>query len=245
MKLTLLMVYSFLVMILMNCQNKNTEESEAEVKVVEAQEMIFEEIDGIVGVEAEHFISQTDTAVRKWYLTTTSNTPDVQPDLDGNHAETASNGAYLEILPDTRVTHDDSLIWATNFINDPGEMAILTYKVHFNNSGKYFVWVRANCHGTEDNGIHVGIDGTWPETGQRIQFWGNKKEWSWESRQRTDSVHTGVQELIYLEVDKPGLHTIHFSMREDGFEMDKWVMRKEYVAPEGTGPDERLRVMEH
>ena len=49
-----------------------------------------------------------------------------------------------------------------------GKMALVSYPVYFNNPGRYYVWVRAYSTGTEDNGLHVGLDGTWPELGQRL-----------------------------------------------------------------------------
>ena len=201
---------------------------------------VFAETDGMVAVEAEDFAKQSSTDIRQWYIIEEGTTDLPTPDPDGNHAAGASGSAYVEILPDTRTTHDDELQHGVNFSNEPGKMAILEYSVHFTDTGKYYVWVRTHTSGTEDNGIHVGLDGAWPATGQRMQFDGNKKEWSWESRQRTKEVHTGVPELIYLLIDTPGIHTIAFSMREDGFEFDKWVMSKEYVAPEGPGPTPAL-----
>lgn len=205
------------------------------------KELVFEEVNGVVAVEAEHFTKQKKTSKRKWYLQSTSTSADVQPDKDGNHAADACGSAYMEILPDTRITHDDSLVHGVNFTNSPGTMAVLDYKVYFNTTGKYYVWVRTHTSGSEDNGVHVGIDGKWPETGQRMQFWGNSPKWQWQSRQRTGEVHTGVEKLIYLNIDKPGLHTISFSMREDGFEFDKWVMEKEFIKPEGEGPEEKRK----
>lgn len=211
-------------------------------KLIDIQkEKIFEEKKGIVAVEAEHYASQKETTVRKWYLQNTTSAVDIKPDADSNHAENASNQAYLEILPDTRVTHDDKLVHGESFSNQPGVMAILDYNVYFNTPGKYYVWVRTHTSGTEDNGIHVGIDGTWPESGQRMQFAGKKEQWSWESKQRTEDVHTGVEKLIFLEIEEIGLHTISFSMREDGFEFDKWAMTLKYKAPKGFGPKERLK----
>ena len=201
---------------------------------------VFEELNGIVAVEAEHYILQEKDDIRKWYKITAGNDPSELTDADGNHAHNASGGTYLECLPDTRRNHDEKLIKGENFSNEPGKMAILHYKVFINNPGKYYVWVRTHTSNTEDNGIHVGIDGEWPETGQRMQFDGNKKAWSWESRQRTEEVHTGVPELIYLDIDQPGEHTILFSMREDGFEFDKWVLSKKYDQPEGLGPSEKI-----
>ena len=162
-------------------------------------------------------------------------------DPDEPHTATASGGKYLECLPDTRTTHDDKLTAGENFSNTAGEMAILHYKVYINNPGKYYVWVRAYSTGTEDNGIHVGFDGQWPASGQRLQWCEGKNEWTWDSKQRTKEVHCGEPELIYLEIEKAGLHDIQFSMREDGFEFDKFVMTKSYEKPEGIGPKEKVK----
>jgi len=228
--------------LLTQCQSPSSSSSKEEKpEEATANTRVFEEVDGVVAVEAEHFTRQTDTLVRKWYIIdeTTSSLP--TPDPDENHAATASGGAYLEVLPDTRTTHDDILTRGENFFPEPGQAGILSYDVYFNTPGKYFVWVRTHTSGTEDNGIHVGLDGEWPETGQRMQFDGNKQQWSWESRQRTEEVHTGVPELIYLMIEESGQHTISFSVREDGFEFDKWAMTLAYQAPEGMGPDERIK----
>ena len=84
--------------------------------------------------------------------------------------------------------------------------------------------VRTFSTGTEDNGIHIGIDGYWPESGQRMQWCEGKSQWTWESKQRTDSIHCGEPMKIFLEIIKPGLHTIQFSMRENGFTFDKFVL---------------------
>lgn len=223
------------------CQSSSTKNSQPATAEPEAVVgSVFEEVGGVVAAEAENFVKQSQTDIRKWYVVRETATGLPEPDPDENHAAGASGETCLEILPDTRTTHDDSLQHGINFSPEPGKMAILDYQVHFNDTGKYYVWVRTHTSGTEDNGIHVGLDGEWPATGQRMQFDGNRGKWSWESRQRTEAVHTGVSELIYLQINTPGLHTISFSMREDGFEFDKWVMKKEYVAPEGLGPEVKI-----
>lgn len=200
----------------------------------------FEEQDGVVSVEAEHFTSQSHSQTRMWYIINEKIQPRLTLDADSSHHENASGNAYLEILPDTRKNHSEELIRGVNFSNRPGRLGFLHYKVHFNNPGKYYVWVRAYSTGTEDNGIHVGIDGAWPPNGQRMQWCGDKNQWQWESRQRTEEQHCGVAKQIFIEVDEPGWHTISFSMREDGFEFDKWVMTQSYIKPEGTGPSETI-----
>lgn len=199
---------------------------------------VFKEVDGIVAVEAEHFAAQTQDQVRKWYITKTGNTPEITPDGDENHADSASGGAYLEILPDTRRTHADKLTSGENFCNEAGKMAILIYPVRFSTPGRYYVWVRAYSTGSEDNGLHVGLDGQWPASGQRLQWCEGKKSWRWESKQRTEKVHCGEPYKIYLDIETAGLHTIEFSMREDGFEFDKWFMTldREFKRPEDAGP---------
>ena len=212
---------------------------EAVTSVEPNNDCIAVEKNGVVAVEAEHFHSQSKDGDRKWYTfdETTTGTP--TPDPDPNHSNEASGNGYLEILPDTRVTHSDPLN-AQNFSNLPGKIAIVDYKVKFTSPGKYFVWVRAHSTGSEDNGVHVGINGTWPASGQKMQWCTGKQEWTWESKQRTNANHCGEAQKIFINVPTAGVHTISFSMREDGFEMDKFVLSKTYTKPVGSGPEEVL-----
>lgn len=207
-------------------------------KPIVGPDLVFAEKDGLLVVEAEHFFQQTLTDERAFYLTTADVTPDVTPDGDASHVAGASGGAYLEVLPDTRRTHADRLIRGTNFSSEPGRMAVLSYKVNITTPGRYYVWVRAFSTGTEDNGLHVGLNGEWPESGQRLQWCKGRQSWRWDSLQRTDSEHCGEPHRIYLDIRQPGEHTIQFSMREDGFEFDKWLMttNREFSRPPGTGP---------
>ncbi|MBM4028478.1 MAG: DUF5060 domain-containing protein [Planctomycetes bacterium] len=206
-------------------------------------ETVFEEREGLVAGEAELFFEQTHTEKRRWYVTTPELTPAVEPDGDGNHAASASGQAYIEVLPDTRRTHADKLIAGENFTNEPGTMAVVSYRVHFNTPGRYYVWVRAYSTGSEDNGLHVGLNGAWPESGRRLQWCDGKNSWRWESKQRTEAEHCGEPHKIYLDIDKPGLHTISFSMREDGFEFDKWLLTtdREMKRPADEGPAMQFR----
>ena len=190
------------------------------------------ERDGLLVVEAENFDRQTNDNVRRFHIVGKGDA--VSP----RHVESASGGAYVAVLPDTRRTHDDKLIRGENFSDEPGAIAVLTYRVRFQTPGKYYVWARAYSTGTEDNGIHVGIDGQWPESGRRMQWCEGKNRWRWESKQRTPENHCGEPYKIFVEVIEPGEHEIQFSMREDGFELDRWLMtlEKDFERPEGTGP---------
>ncbi len=204
-------------------------------------DVVFQEENGIVAVEAEYFYKQSKSDIRQWYRTSKEEIPEVGRDEDGSHCQHAGNNAYLEILPDTRVTHDDKLIAGENFSNKAGQMGILHYRVKINNPGRYYVWVRAFSSGAEDNGLHVGINGQWPETGQRMQWCKGKRGWRWESKQRTEKVHCGEPYLIYLDIEEAGVHEITFSMREDGFEFDRFLLtnEREYI-PRGIGPEVKL-----
>jgi hypothetical protein len=205
----------------------------------QSADAIYREVDGVVAVEAEHFAQQTATETRAFHLATGERSPDVEPDGDPTHIAGASGGAYLEALPDTRRAHNDKLIRGENFSPLPGKMAILHYRVHFTTPGRYYVWARAHSTGPEDNGLHVGLDGEWPASGQRLQWCEGKRTWWWDSKQRTDAEHCGEPHKIYLDIDRPGEHTIQFSMREDGFEFDKWLMTtdRDFARPDGVGSE--------
>ena len=137
-------------------------------------------------------------------------------------------------------THDDELIPGENFFNTPGQAGVLSYRIKFSTTGRYYVWVRAYSTGTEDNGLHVGLNGSWPESGQRLQWCEGKNQWRWESKQRTPENHCGEPHKIYLDIPGPGIYTVQFSMREDGFEFDKWLMTmdRDFARPEDKGPPE-------
>ncbi|TWU04633.1 DUF5060 domain-containing protein [Stieleria varia] len=206
---------------------------------ITTSDLVFGDRGGVIAVEAEHFVRQEMTDTRAFYLTHQELTPEISPDGDPNHVAGASGGAYLEILPDTRRTHDDRLIKGTNFAPEPGKMAVVSYQVDVPAAGRYYVWVRAHSTGGEDNGLHVGLDGQWPESGQRLQWCEGKKTWRWESKQRTEAEHCGEPYKIFLDIDSPGRHVVSFSMREDGFEFDKWLMttNRDFPRPTGLGPE--------
>lgn len=189
------------------------------------------EKDGMVSVEAEQFIKQEKDEIRKWYVIDEV-TVLLYKGVDSLQCATASENAFIAVLPDTRKTHDDKLIRDKNFSNEPGKMAIVSYPIQFTNPGKYYVWVKACSTGSEDNGIHVGLNGEWPESGQRMQWCEGKNQWTWASKQRTDTVHCGEEKLIFLDIPTPGIHTVSFSMREDGFRFDEFILCKTWQVPE-------------
>jgi hypothetical protein len=188
------------------------------------------EKDGKVMMEAEHFFKQEKDEIRKWYIIDYQSAL-LYKGVDTVQCKTAGGNTFIAVLPDTRITHDDRLIQGINFTNEPGKMAVVSYKIHFTNPGKYYVWVRAFSTGSEDNGLHVGLNGEWPESGKRMQWCEGKNQWTWASKQRTEANHCGEERLIYLEIPNPGEHIISFSMREDGFRFDKFILSNTYQEP--------------
>ncbi|MGC6431658.1 MAG: DUF5060 domain-containing protein [Jejuia sp.] len=186
----------------------------------------FEEKDGLLSVEGEAFhYNSNNESPRKFY--THKKGEEFTFTTHNDHTEGASGNAYIEALPDTRVTHKDKLIVGENFFPVPGTGGMVSYKVKINTPGTYYVWVRAFSTGPEDNGLHVGVNGEWPESGQRIQLCKGKHAWTWSSAQRVPENHCGYKQTITLTFDKPDDYIISFSMREDGFELDKWMLVKD------------------
>ncbi len=198
----------------------------------------YEERNGFLVIEAEDYAHQAKSDVRRWFRIDKDNATHNYADADEAHYEGASGGAYLEILPDTRTNHSEKLIHNVNFIDKPGVMAILSYPVYINNPGRYYVWARAFSTGPEDNGFHIGLNGNWPASSQRLQFCKNKFQWTWSSAQRRPENHCGEPLTNWIDIDKPGVHTLMISMREDGIELDKLILAQDKsFKPTGLGPD--------
>ncbi len=138
-------------------------------------------------------------------------------------------------------------------MNTPGAGPTWKYEVTFTRAGRYYVWAHARGQGPAANGLHCGFDGTWPSNDlidpstMRMQF---PNGWRWNQNRRGGTNHTGVpagggvslrDANILLEITEPGVHTIEFSMRADGLELDKFVLALDPdFVPEGDGPPEKL-----
>ena len=190
----------------------------AYAQTVQTDEYIY------IAFEAEDF----DTRDERWVVTDAS-TPAIEDDPDGNHSDTASGGVYLELLPDIRVTHEDpfgppTAYWAA------GAGPELSYTVDFPEAGRYYVHGRAYSTGTEDNGVHVGLNSQWPLSGRKMQFCtAGLRAWAWRSSQRDAGGmgSCGIEKTVYLDIPTEGEHTVTFSGREDGFELDRVALIKD------------------
>lgn len=175
-------------------------------------------------VEAEN----DETRGERWVLMD-SETGTQENDPDGNHSDGAAGGAYIELLPDMRVTHDDEFGPPTAYWDIPGTGPQAVYPMTFPEAGRYYVHIRAFSTGTEDNGIHVGLNDDWPQSGARMQFCTAGTGWQWSGRQRDSGGlgPCGAKKTIWVTVEEPGEHRFMISAREDGFEADKIMLIKD------------------
>lgn len=177
-----------------------------------------------ISFEAEEFTSKDE----RWVLTNAgTNQLSADEDPDPNHSDTASGGVYFELLPDIRVTHEDPIIGA--FWGPPGVGPEMSWSINVPEPGRYYVHGRAYSTGTEDNGIHIGFNNTWPTSGRTMQFCtAGKRAWSWSSNQRgSGGGSCGIAKTLYLDFETAGPHIIGMSAREDGFELDKLTLIKD------------------
>ena len=135
-----------------------------------------------------------------------------------------SGTGYLQSLPNTGTLIDTGY---------PTTSPELQYRINFTTTGTYYIWMRGRGPTTSDDSIHAGMDGTAPSSAKGISSFPNS--WTW-SRSITGGVATIVVSIT-------GLHTFNLWMREDGFIVDKILLRKDSssTAPSGTGPAESPR----
>ncbi len=136
-----------------------------------------------------------------------------------------SGTGYTTALPNTGINVNSGYV---------GTVAELIFDVDFVTTGTYYVWLRGFGGTTSDDSVHAGIDGTGPSSADRIGSF--PAAWTW-SRSTLDAVSAT------LGVTTSGRHTIHLWMREDGFSVDKILLRtnSSSTAPTGTGPAESPR----
>jgi hypothetical protein len=202
------------------------------------ENLIFEERDGKVVVEAEYFYKQTLTENRAWYINSPAHRPMVWPDWDAGSYDDAGGGAYVEVLPDLFVTDNDPIFVGENLGSETVHLAVLHYHVYFSKPGRYYIWSRIRSNDEEDNTMAAGIDDIWPESAKTLQFTKHTKKWQWNSQNRLSRTPWKI-ERAYLDISAPGLHDIQFSMREDGHEFDRFVLTADQasVQAEGIGPE--------
>lgn len=138
-----------------------------------------------------------------------------------------SNSAYMKSIPDER---------GSDGVGPPSPQGTqgseMSYRIQIRNSGLYFVFVRGRASDGESNGVHVGIDGGITGAGSISGFRGFNG-WVWENRKKDTQVAT-----MQLSA---GEHTLHVWERDDGFDIDKVILRQADVKPTDIGPKESPR----
>lgn len=162
-------------------------------------------------VEAEHYHAAISRSGKKW---TARN--DVNSGFAGTAAMVAEtdSGAFLD----------------TNFATTSPE---LQYRVRFNTTGTYNVWMRG--WGVDDGGnsVHVGINGAGVSSADRISL-NTLASWQWTKSTMDNS-------SAQITISNPGTYTINVWMREDGVRFDRLMFTKSTSTPSGTGASESPR----
>lgn len=201
-------------------------------------DLVHQTVDGMVVIEAEHFTAQKRDQIRRWYLNSAQHTPAAKPDGDPVNVDGAGGGAYMEVLPDTFVTDNDRAIDGINLGLLPGSVAVLCYKVNFSQPGRYYVWTRMRSDDEEDNTLNAGLNDEWPASAKCLQFQKHTKAWQWGGIIRDPRGPSFPRRTAWLDVPTAGVHTVMYSMREDGCCFDRFILttNKDFAKPEGVGP---------
>jgi hypothetical protein len=169
----------------------------------------FQESNGQVVMEAEHFTGQTSRSSRTWITQTA---------LSGY-----IGSSYLEALPDT------GLQFTNSYTNTSPQ---LSYMVNFTTTGVYTVWVRGYASDGSGDSLYIGLDQQAPITTTAVTGF-IPRAWSWTAKRGNQD------QLATIEVTEPGLHILHLWMREDGLRLDRILLTTDNgYNPVGNGPPE-------
>ena len=165
---------------------------------------------GIISIEAEHFHEREDRSGQGW------------ENVSLRHS---SADESLQALPNS-----NTLIDADYETLSPR----LGYRVNFETAGRYYVWVRARGANTNDDSLHVGLNGQPLVSGRLIE--GFFDYWGWSSTRRNG-------ERAYIDVPAAGVHEFDVWMREDGVIIDKFILTTDVdFEPRGKGLVESRQV---
>lgn len=169
-------------------------------------EAVWQESGGQVVIEAEDADERVARGGRSWATATTP-------------AGWAGSGA-VAVLPNTGATVN------TGYATTAPQAR---YRIRFTTTGTYQVWVRGHAPGTDDNSIHMGLDGAAMTSADRLQLT-TYGSWAW-SRGTMDGANATIT------VSTPGVRTLEMWMREDGFVVDRIMLtRSTTTVPSGSGP---------
>ena len=163
---------------------------------------------GVVVIEAEHYTGRLATETHSW-----------------EQSVLPSGTVVMKGLPD-----GDGFKQNSGFV---GTTARMDFLVNFNQTGVHYIAVRGYGESYRSDSLHMGLNGAFVETADRVFVGRNNLTWSQET---IDDVVASVV------IDSVGEHTVNVWMRESGFMLDKILLSKaEHFVPHGDGPPESPR----
>ena len=140
---------------------------------------------------------------------------------DPNRQTGASGGTYLVAEPEAGNHNAD----------DTTDGPRLDYKVDFETTGTYYIWVRTQSPSNDDDSVHAGLDGTLASGGKYGVAGGGGSSWGWSSS-------VTKSKRVEIDITSPGVHTVNVWMREDGTPFDKVIVTDEKsYTPSGKNAD--------
>ena len=188
-------------------------EGPTDIQFTSANDPVFLETDGLLVIEAENFQTNTAGDGHEWG----------ESRLDGA-VHVSNNGAQNNI-------------WRTEEDTEQNAPE-LTYAVHFETPGVYYVHVRGFAEdgrrGNSDS-VHIGLNGERQSDDGGITGF-NSNSLAWGNRS------TFTREVVEIQIDEPGTYDINLWAREDGVTVDKFILTQdENYQPSGEGPPESPR----
>ncbi len=173
----------------------------------------FQEENGLLVIEAEHFSQRSDNITHTWNTRT---------DLPG-----FVDSSYMQARPDI-----GGLYHTTALSRSPQ----LQYELNFVTSGTYTLWLYGAATNAAGNSVHVALDEQQP-----LALTGFAPNvWHWNTRQLSGP---SLGDPTIITVDTPGPHTLNLWMREDGLRLDRILLVTDTAyLPSGSGPAESKRV---
>jgi hypothetical protein len=160
--------------------------------------------DNVVSIETEQYASNVGVGGHDWAPALVSG---------------ASAGGSLQPLPNDNTNRDTGFV-----VNSPR----LDYDVNFPTSGKYYIWVRGRGATSNDDSLHIGLNGQADSRADRIT--GFKTGWTWTS-DTMDDVRASIN------VESAGRQQLTLWMREDGTIVDKvFLTTNASLKPTDFGP---------
>lgn len=204
-----------------------------------ARAAVYQETEGRVVVEAEHFDSRTqhehaDGQHHHWHISPADDGVDFLFDVADFFAS-ARGSSYIQVLPNGAGG------------GDPNEDPKALYKVNIQTPGTYQLWLRWVGATGSDNSLYASVatlvDGP---GGTHADWYRFSKDGAldfangWQGTggfERTDA--SGGDTPATWEISTPGVYTVMITQREDGAALDTILLQLTSLAPPGEpGPAE-------